>query len=370
MQSSPEDLRRLARLRQWFGPLLLAAAALTPAFSQQSVVPPPIVPGQDLPSAPAPTEAVQPQVKPTATIIGVIMDTDGAAIPGAIVTLEDAVSQGKRTTVSGPDGVFTFTGIPSGAASLTVAAIGFSSAAIANVLTQPGQSLELPTITLQLGVVDTSVQAISQHDMAEQQLKVEEQQRLFGVVPNFYVSYTWNAVPLTSGQKFKLALRSSIDPFTFVGAGISAGIEQGNDTYPGYGLGASGYAKRYGAAYGDALIGTFIGGAVLPSLLHQDPRYFYKGTGSVSSRALYAMSTVFRTRGDNGRWQPNYSDFFGDLAAGAISNAYYPPGDRGVQTTFNNFGLDILSDTINALVQEFVLRKVTHHPPPTIPENP
>jgi hypothetical protein len=356
--------------------LLLAQplATTTCAQTQQSPQQPQPVPQSstpDLPTAPTPINSPQPLDPHTpAAITGSITDPDGATIPGAIVTLEETLSGTRRTTVSDPNGTYSFPNIPAGSLTLTVSAIGFANSAIASISVQPGQQFEVPAITLQMAAVDTTVQAISQHDMAEQQLKVEERQRLFGVVPNFYVSYTWNAVPLTSGQKFKLAWRSSIDPFTFIGAGISAGIQQGNNTYPGYGLGAAGYAKRYGAAYGDAVIGTFLGGAVLPSLLHQDPRYFYRGTGSFASRAGYALASVWRTRGDNGRWQPNYSDFFGDLAAGGISNAYYPPGDRGAGTTFGNFGLDIISDSVNALVQEFILRKVTRHPPPITPENP
>jgi len=183
------------------------------------------------------------------------------------------------------------------------------------------------------------------------------------VVPNFYVSYNWNAEPLTARQKFGLALRTTVDPATFLGAGIAAGIEQGLDDFPGYGQGAEGYAKRYGAAYTDGLVGVMLGGAVFPSLLHQDPRYFYMGTGSIRSRAWYAISTAFITRGDNGRWQPNYSNLLGTFAAAGVSNAYYPPASRGLQLTIDNSLLGIAGVAAGALLQEFVIRKFSRGVP-------
>src|SRR5580698_1183712 len=98
--------------------------------------------------------------------------------------------------------------------------------------------------------------------------------------------------------------------------------------FRGYGQGAQGYAKRFGASYTDGFVGTFLADAVLPSVLHQDPRYFYRGTGSIRSRALYAMASAVICKGDNGRWQPNYSNVLGNLAAAGISNAYYPASNR------------------------------------------
>ncbi len=169
---------------------------------------------------------------------------------------------------------------------------------------------------------------LSQTEVAEEEIKVEEKQRVLGVIPNFYVSYVPNAVPLTSKQKFKLAWKTIVDPFTFVFNGLVAGVEQAQNDFSGYGQGAQGYAKRYGAAYGDVVTGTFIGSAILPSLLKQDPRYFYKGTGSKRSRILYAIANAVICKGDNGHWQANYSSIIGSLAAGGISNLYYPAQDR------------------------------------------
>jgi hypothetical protein len=174
------------------------------------------------------------------------------------------------------------------------------------------------------------------------------------------------SMPLTPRQKFRLALKDSVDPFNFVGAGISAGIEQGANSYSDYGQGASGYAKRYGAAYADSVLGMMIGGALLPSVFHQDPRYFEKGSGGVASRASYAALSVFRGRSDDGRWQPNYSVVLGALSAGAISNTYYPANERGVPTTMDNTLIDLGNDVIDAVVKEFVVHRFSRHAPASV----
>jgi len=137
-------------------------------------------------------------------------------------------------------------------------------------------------------------------------------------------------------------------------------VEQAQNHFREYGQGAQGYAKRFGAGYGDTLTGTFIGSAILPALLKQDPRYFYKGTGRMSSRALYAISNSVICKGDNRRWQPNYSNILGSLAAGGISNLYYPPQDRdGAELTFENAAIGIGGTAVSNLLQEFVIRKLT-----------
>jgi hypothetical protein len=179
-------------------------------------------------------------------------------------------------------------------------------------------------------------------------------------VPNFYVSYVAHAAPLTPKQKFKLAARTIVDPVTFALVGATAGIEQAENHFSGYGQGAEGYGKRYGAGYADAVTGTFIGSAILPSLLKQDPRYFYKGTGSKPSRILYAVANAFICKGDNGRWQANYSNILGSVASSGISNLYYPKQDRyGAELTFEDTGIGIGGSAISNLLQEFVIRKLT-----------
>jgi len=178
-----------------------------------------------------------------------------------------------------------------------------------------------------MAVTDVEV-GLSKTELSEEQIKVEEKQRVLGVLPNFYVSYIPDAAPLSSKQKFKLAGKTVIDPFTFVFVGGAAGVQQAQNHFREYGQGAQGYGKRFAAGYADMVAGTFIGSAILPSLLKQDPRYFYKGTGSKPSRFLYAIGNSVICKGDNGRWQPNYSNILGNLAAGGISNLYYPPQDR------------------------------------------
>jgi len=200
-------------------------------------------------------------------------------------------------------------------------------------------------------------------EVAEKQIKEQEKQRVLGVVPNFYVSYVPDAVPLTPKQKFELAWKTTIDPVTFVIVGATAGFEQGLNQFSGYGQGAQGYGKRYGAAYADTITGTFIGGAVLPSLMKQDPRYFYKGTGTTRSRILYAIANSVICKGDNGRWQFNYSSILGGLASGGISNAYYPPKDRGAGLVFENEGIGIGGTAVSNLIQEFLIPKLTPNLP-------
>jgi hypothetical protein len=192
---------------------------------------------------------------------------------------------------------------------------------------------------------------------------------LSGVLPNFYVSYIPNAVPLTSKQKFKLAGRTVMDPFPFVFVGGAAGVEQAQNHFRGYGQGAPGYAKRFGAGYADTVAGTFIGSAILPSLLKQGSALFLQG--NKPSRFLYAIANSVICKGDNGRWQANYSNIPGNLAAGGISNLYYPAQDRdGAELAFENAGIGIAASAVANLVQEFVIRKLTPKLPHTAPAKP
>jgi hypothetical protein len=157
-----------------------------------------------------------------------------------------------------------------------------------------------------------------------------------------------------------------VDPVTFGLIGVIAGIQQAENDFSGYGQGAEGYAKRYGASYANFVSGTFIGSAILPSVLKQDPRYFYKGTGGTRSRILYALANSVICKGDNGRWQPNYSSILGNLAAGGISNLYYPADDRnGVGLTFESAAIGIGATAAANLFQEFLVRKLT----PNLPHN-
>jgi len=291
---------------------------------------------------------------------GSVTDADGDLVPNAKVTLIDNASRQRRSAVTDEDGRFRFSGVESGRFTLGIVAKGLEPSSSQATL-QEGQALELPPIALKVATANTDVEVtLTREEMAEEDIRVEEKQRLGGVIPNFYVEYDWNAPPLTSKQKYKLAMRMVVDPANFVIVAGIAGLEQAGNSFSGFGQGASGYGKRVGAGFGDFSIGTILGGAVLPQMFHQDPRYFYKGTGTVRSRVLYALSTAVIARGDNGRWQPGYANVVGNFASGAISDLYYPAGSRnGGALIVENGLIGIASDGLGNLVQEFVLRKMT-----------
>lgn len=190
-------------------------------------------------------------------------------------------------------------------------------------------------------------------ERAAAQLQEEEQQRIFGVMPNFNTSNIQNAEPLSPSQKFDLALKTVSDPFTFVAAGLDAGLSQAENNFGAYGQGLAGYSKRFSASYADSFSGTMFGNAVLPVLLKQDPRYFRKGTGSFTSRLAYAVMSTARCKNDSGEWVPNYSNIFGNIAAGSLSNLYYPANDRGLDLTLERAFVVTAEGTLGAVFVEF-----------------
>lgn len=272
----------------------------------------------------------------------------------------DAPSPGPEA-VSGEDGQFSFDAVAPGPFHLTItSAEGFATQSFDGTL-RPGEILTTPPITLAVATAITEVQVgVPKTEVAEEQIKAEEKQHVLGVIPNFYVSYVPDAVALTSRQKFELAWKTTLNPVSFGLIGVIAGVQQAQNDFSGYGQGAQGYGKRYGASYADFVSGTFLGSAILPSLLKQDPRYFYKGSGTVRLRAMYAIANAVICKGDNGRWQANYSNILGNLAAGGISNLYYPAQDReGAQLTFENGLIGIGATAAANLLQEFFIRKLT-----------
>lgn len=184
-------------------------------------------------------------------------------------------------------------------------------------------------------------------------MKQEEKQRILGVVPNFNTTSDLHAAALSAGQKYSLALKGAIDPFEFVAAALDAGYSQATGQFAGYGEGMEGYSKRLGAAYADSFDGTMIGNGFFPAILHEDPRYFRKGDGSVGSRIWWALLSTVRCKDDNGGWTPNFSNVLGNIAAGGISNAYYPAADRGVSLTFQRAFTVTAEGTLGALADEF-----------------
>ncbi len=294
------------------------------------------------------------------SITGLITDRSGALVSGCriVLVLHDHFVQ--RSTVSGSDGSFSFRGVPPGAFTMTVTRDGYMMRTITGNI-QTEESLDLPQVVLGVAGSAANVQVFaSTHDIAVEQVRLEEKQRVLGIFPNFYISYIPHPVPLSSRQKFQLAARSTIDPVNLALVGVTAAIEQAADTFPGYGQGASGFGKRYGAGFADGAISTTIGGAILPSLLHQDPRYFWKGQGTKMQRARYAVTRIVICKGDNGRWQFNYSSIFGNLASAGLSNLYYPASDRnGAGLTISNALIGTASGAIANLYQEFFSRRMT-----------
>ena len=297
-----------------------------------------------------------------ASIHGVVSNRDGSVYEGAHVVLVIHAASGTvtRSADSGSDGRFNFFSVEPGSFQLTISSTGFKTQMVSGVL-HAGESFEVPQVILPMSTATSDVTVTaSTGQIAQEQMVEEEKQRVLGVIPNFYVSYVPNAAPLDARQKFNLGWKTSIDPISFLSAGAIAGVQQATNSLSGYGQGTAGYAKRFGANYANTFIGTMLSSAVLPAVLKQDPRYFYKGTGTIRSRILYAIANSVICKGDNGRWQPNYSGFIGGLAAGGLSNIYYPASSRdGAELTFENAGIGIAGGAIQNLFQEFVIRKLT-----------
>ena len=304
------------------------------------------------------------------SIHGTIVDPTGTAVAGARVKLSRQDQSPSQEAQAGDDGQYSFANVAPGPFQLSISAEGFATQSSSGVL-HSGENVVVPQIILALATEVTEVRVeLSPIELAQEQIKDEEKQRVLGFIPNFYVTYVPDAAPLNTRQKFELAWKSTLDPVTFGITGAIAGIQQANNQFSGYGQGAQGYAKRYGASYADIVTNTFIGGAILPSLFKQDPRYFYKGTGSKRSRVFYAIANSVICKGDNGHWQANYSAILGGLAAGGISNLYYPSSDRGAGLTFENAAIGIGATAAANLLQEFVIRKLSSHIPSSAPSTP
>ncbi len=316
-------------------------------------------------AADSPTSAASPAQTPSTVqsgiVQGVVTGKDGEVYEGVRVELAQADAQPPLVQQTNSDGEFTFVNVPAGVFTLTISSDGFSTQTLSGVL-KAGETFDAQNIVLLMKEATSMVRvsAAQQEEIAEVQIHVEETQRVLGVLPNFYVSYARNPVPLTTRQKYALAWKSNIDPYTFLLNGAFAGIQQAANTFAGYGQGMQGYAKRFGANYADTFVSTEIGGAILPSIFKQDPRYFYKGTGTIRARAAYAIANAVICKGDNMRWQFNYSGILGGMAAGGIANLYYPASDRsGVALTFEDLALGIGETAVQNLFQEFLVKKLT-----------
>jgi hypothetical protein len=297
-----------------------------------------------------------------AVVSGTVMDATGSTVSGAQIKLVRENSQTAMETLSDQDGNFSFSGVAGGPYHVTVSVTGFTTQII-TCQVREGEQFQLPAITLSVAPLTTDVEVtLTRAEIAEEQIKEAEKQRVLGIIPNYYISYVHDAVPLSPKQKFELSWKFAADPVSFGITAIIAGVQQGENSFSGFGQGTEGYAKRYAASYANFITGTFISSAILPVVLKQDPRYFYKGTGTRRSRILYAIANAVVCKGDNGNWQPNYSAILGGLATGAISNLYYPAQNRnGVGLTFENALTGIASAAGSNIIEEFLSRKLTPH---------
>ena len=307
-----------------------------------------------------PAQILQAPEPQPAKIIGTVTDDNGDTIADATVVLSGADAKDRLTLVTPETGFFEFDGIKPGIPyRLSISASGFADWTSPEITFDPGEFKMLTDTALRLAVESTTIKVTyNPVEVATEQMKLEEQQRVFGIIPNFYVSYNSDAAPLTPKLKFKLALKVAYDPITITGVAIVAGAKQAGNT-PNYGQGMSGFGKRFGAVAGDGLTDIMIGGAILPSLLHQDPRYFYQGTGTAGSRMRHALFSAFICKGDNGTWQPNYSSIGGNLASAAIANLYYPKSNRGAGLVFSSFAIGTAERMAGNLAQEFLLSRFT-----------
>jgi hypothetical protein len=292
------------------------------------------------------------------SVEGSVVDADDRPIAHAYVKLQPAHGDAMVSSTD-EDGGFRFEGVSPGTFTVTASTPGLGTEVVSDELPAAGH-LELPELALRTATATFEVNAMSPHEAAEVEVKQQEKQRLLGVLPNFGITYNWHAPPLDTKQKFELATRTVIDPLSLA---INAGIVTGeiwSGKYKEFGTGASGFGYLYGVTMADNVIGTELGGAILPSLFHQDPRYFWKGTGTVKSRVFYALSRAVICRGDNGKEQFSWSGVGGDLGAGAFSNLYYPAQDRhGAALTLENGGLSMAADALNNVVQEFLFKHLT-----------
>jgi len=299
---------------------------------------------------------------PPGQIMGTVIDVRGDPVFGATVVLAGTDSGDRSTLLTGQNGSFEFDDVHPGATyQIAISASGFANWTSPEMNIGPGQIEMLGGISLKLATQSTTVSVTyNSVAIAREEIKAEEKQRLLGIIPNYYVSYEGsNAAPMTPKMKFQMALKVSYDPVTIGGVALTAALRQATDT-PNYQQGALGYGERFGAIAADGFSDIMIGGAILPSLLHEDPRYFYQGTGTNKSRLWHAISSPFWSKRDNGNWGPNYSSMGGDLASSALSNLYYPRSNRGPALVFSQFAIGTAERIAASVAQEFILARFTH----------
>lgn len=352
--------------RRWQAGFVLAVfacgivSAQSPAPAEMGVVPErQSIVNAALPDAPqqAPQDGSQAEAKP-GIVIGTVLDRSGSVSAGATVRLTSQTGSYSQQVTSGNNGEFSFMNVPPGPFKVSVTAEGFGKQEFSGELAS-GQTFLVPALVISVATVVTDVKVtVDPVEVATEQVTEQVHQRVLGIFPNFYVSYRQDAAPLTTKLKFRLAWKSSTDPVTILGTAFLAGLQQAGDQYGEFGQGAEGYAKRFGADYADVLASTYLSGAIFPSLLKQDPRYFYRGTGSTRSRFAYAVGNSVMCKGDNGHWQVNYSNIAGSFGGAALSTTFFPTSNPGMTTLSNGF-IRLGESSLAGVVQEFLLKRFT-----------
>lgn len=298
-----------------------------------------------------------------ALIQGNVTDSSGTPIYGALVAVEDATGA-RHTTVTDAEGAFRISSLAHGDYAVKVSASSFSDWTQADVpASAPAESKPLRAVLDVAPHVTSITVGLAPDEVAAAELSQEVKQRALGIIPNYYVTYSDHPAPLSPKQKFELGRKLLFDPATIAAVGITASIQQAKNSYYQWGQGTKGFAKRFGAAYGTAAQNLLITSVVASSVLHQDPRYFYSGRGTVPRRAWYAIESAFRAKGDNGTWQPPYAGLIGSIASAEISQAYYP----GERTQYSLLGRTLMfrytGQVALNLAQEFLLKRLTSHVP-------
>ena len=225
---------------------------------------------------------------------------------------------------------------------------------------KPGTSSQSPT---QSSKPEPGTTTAPQTGQAKESGKKEQSERMLGVLPRFGVTDRQDAPPLTPGGKFHLFTKSAFDPVSFGVVGLQAGISQAQNDSRGYGQGAAGYGKRYGAAFADQVSSGFFSNFFYPVLLKEDPRYFRLGQGTFKHRLGYALKQELVAHTDRGGRTFNFSNVLGAFSSGGLSNVYYPQSDRGFGLTMSRSGYAIAYGSLGCVANEFypdIARKLFH----------
>src|SRR5450631_4540988 len=267
---------------------------------------------------------------------------------------------------------------------ITTAARGFALASLLTIVSAAQQATapanpDSPSPSAAQGQTPASAQQ-APPDKDKKGASGTSNDRLFYALPNFLSLENGGKVPpLSTKQKFSVVARGTFDPVQFPWWGLLAGINQADNAEPAYGQGFEGYAKRYGTTAADGIIENFMTQAVLPSILHQDPRFFQSSKGGFARRSGYAISRIFVTRSDSGHSQFNYSEVFGSALGAAISTySYHPrstyistptnphlfiPSDRTLENTAKVWGTQVSLDAMTIVIKEFwpdIHRAISH----------